>query len=169
MSTTERQRQELLDRLTPLVHELGFDVDDIVVARIGRRIQVRLTVDGDQGVGVDDIAQVSRAVDEALDAHDPFSDPYVLEVSSPGVDRPLTTAKHWQRNVGRLVRAEHGGKPLTGRIMAVGADHVVLALSDSAVGAAPVRFGLAELGPGHVQVEFNRSADAFESLSGQEG
>lgn len=153
MSTTERQRQELLERLTPLVADLGFDVDDIVVTRIGRRIQVRVTVDSDDGIGVDDIARVSRTLDEALDEHDPFVMPFVLEVSSPGVDRPLTDAKHWRRNVGRLVRVDHAGAPVTGRIVSADAHHVVLA-----VDGASVALPTTELGGGRVQVEFNRPA-----------
>lgn len=154
MSTIERQRSELIDRLTPLIAEAGFDVDDIAVTRVGRRILVRVTIDADGGVGVDDIARVSRILDEALEAADPFADPFVLEVSSPGVDRPLTTAKHWQRNVGRLVRVEVGGTPVVGRIIVVGASVVVLAVDGS-----PAEFPMSALGAGKVQVEFNRPVE----------
>lgn len=154
MSTIERQRSELIDRLTSLVAESGFDVDDIAVTRVGRRILIRVTIDADGGIGVDDVARVSRILDEALDAADPFADPFVLEVSSPGVDRPLTTAKHWQRNVGRLVRVELGGKFVVGRIAAADATTVVLDVDGS-----PVEFPLSALGAGKVQVEFNRSAE----------
>ena len=70
----------------------------------GRRSLIRVTVDGDDGIDLDGIATVSRAVSEALDAAEPsgaaFSGPYVLEVSSPGVDRPLTEPRHWRRGAG---------------------------------------------------------------------
>lgn len=154
MSTIERQRSELIDRLTPLVAEAGFDVDDIAVTRVGRRILVRVTIDADGGIGVDDIARISRILDEALDAADPFADPFVLEVSSPGVDRPLTTVKHWQRNVGRLVRVEVGGTFVVGRITAVDATTVVLDVDGS-----PAEFPVSALGAGKVQVEFNRPVE----------
>ncbi len=155
MSTIEEQRSHLVDRLTPLVVESGFDVDDIVVTRVGRRILVRVTIDAEGGIGVDDIARVSRVLDEALDAADPFADPFVLEVSSPGVDRPLTTATHWKRNVARLVRVEVAGKPVTGRIVSVDATTVVLDVDGSRQELA-----LSALGPGKVQIEFNRPGEA---------
>ena len=155
MSTIEQQRSQLVDRLTPLVVEAGFDVDDIVVTRVGRRILVRVTIDAEGGIGVDDIARVSRVLDEALDAADPFADPFVLEVSSPGVDRPLTTATHWKRNVDRLVRVDVAGKPVTGRIVSADATTVVLDVDRSRQELA-----LSALGPGKVQIEFNRPGEA---------
>lgn len=155
MSAIEQQRSQLVDRLTPLVVECGFDVDDIVVTRVGRRFLVRVTIDAEGGIGVDDIARVSRVLDEALDAADPFADPFVLEVSSPGVDRPLTTATHWQRNVARLVRVDVAGKPVTGRITSADAGTVVLDVDGSRQ-----EFALSALGAGKVQVEFNRPGEA---------
>lgn len=164
MSTVEQQRSHLVDRLTPLVVGAGFDVDDIVVTRVGRRILVRVTIDAEGGIGVDDIARVSRVLDDALDAADPFADPFVLEVSSPGVDRPLTTARHWQRNVARLVRVEVAGKPVTGRIVSADATSLVLD-----VDGTRREFSLSALGAGKVQVEFNRpgEADADEPTMAQ--
>jgi ribosome maturation factor RimP len=151
MATIDGQRQELIDRLTPMVAGLGFDVDDLSVNRVGRRMHVRVTIDSDDGVGVDDIARVSRTLDEALDAHDPFASPFVLEVSSPGVDRPLTTVKHWQRNVGRLVRVDVNGTALTGRVVSADGRSVSLDVDGSVTAHA-----WAALGPGRVQIEFNR-------------
>ncbi len=113
-----------------------------------------MIVDGDDGVDLDAVADVSRAVSEALDADagDGFAGPYVLEVSSPGVDRPLTEPRHWRRAAGRLVTAPVDGLPITGRVLSADGDGV--AFDDrrrDASRAAGVRWV-----PGKVQVEFNR-------------
>jgi len=108
-------------------------------------------VDSDQGVSLDDAATISRQLSAALDTVAVMGDfPYTLEVSSPGVDRPLTDPRHWRRAVGRLVQvtaAEAG--PLTGRIVAADSDGVTLDVE-----GARRRFGYAALGAGAVQVEF---------------
>ncbi|MCU1592255.1 MAG: hypothetical protein JWP11_3511, partial [Frankiales bacterium] len=94
--------------LAPLVETTGADLEDVDVSKAGRRSVVRVVVDRDGGVSMDDVADVSRAVSDALDALDEaepgmLGPSYVLEVTSPGVDRPLTLPRHWRRNVGRLV------------------------------------------------------------------
>lgn len=139
--------------LEPVVAGTGHDLEELDVAPAGRRRVVRLVVDRDGGVTLDDIADVSRAVSEALDdidAREPalLGGAYVLEVSSPGVDRPLTRPRHWRRNVGRLVRASlTDGTVTTGRISAADEDGVVL---DNR------RLALADVVRGQVQVEFSR-------------
>jgi len=152
-------RERLYAIVTPIVTDLGYDLEELHVSRAGRRHVVRVTVDGDDGVGLDAIAAVARRVSGGLDdaeRRDGELAPgeYTLEVSSPGVDRPLVTPRHWRRNVGRLVRTRVGGSSLTGRIARVDAQAVTL---DTDRG--PVVVGLAELGPGRVQVEFSRLAE----------
>jgi ribosome maturation factor RimP len=86
----------------------------------GRRRLVRIVVDGDGGVGLDDIARLSETASGLLDESDVMgTSPYVLEVTSPGVDRPLTEPRHWRRAVGRLVVAPltEGGQ-VEGRVVA---------------------------------------------------
>jgi ribosome maturation factor RimP len=96
----------------PVVHALGMDLESVKVTSVGRRRLLRLVVDSDGGVSLDDAALASRELSAKLDASDVMGDmPYTLEVSSPGVDRPLTQPRHWQRAVGRLVRVP---LPLTG-------------------------------------------------------
>lgn len=104
--------------LTPVVRSARLELEDVEVRAAGRRRVVRVLVDGERGVSLDEIAEVSRSVSDALDATDALGEqPYTLEVSSPGVDRPLTLPRHWRRNVGRLVAVTpHNGPPLTGRI-----------------------------------------------------
>lgn len=166
MPATDRQgasrvEAELRDRLTPLVSSLGFDLEDVRVTRVGRRNLVKIVVDNDHGLELDDVADVSRAVDAELDGNDPFSGPFVLEVSSPGVDRPLTEPRHWRRNIGRLVQVESGGRPLTARIAETDDAGVTFD-----AGASHPKVPFAELGPGHVQIEFNRPASAGHDSQG---
>ncbi|MGH3801917.1 MAG: ribosome maturation factor RimP, partial [Pseudonocardiaceae bacterium] len=83
----------------------GFELEGLDEVRAGQRWLVRVIIDSDAGVGLDDIAAVSRAVSQALDDRDDLlAGPYTLEVTSPGVDRPLTRPRHWRRNRLRLVR-----------------------------------------------------------------
>lgn len=96
-------------RLATLVDEcvsaLGFDVEAIELTPAGNKRVLRIALDRDGGVGIDHITDATRALSEALDASDVMgSQPYTLEVTSRGVDRPLTEPRHWRRNAGRLVR-----------------------------------------------------------------
>ncbi len=101
-------RADLLDLLAPVVAAAGYDLEDVTVTAAGRRSLVRVIVDADEGVDLDGVADVSRAVSNALDDGDAFAGPFVLEVSSPGVDRPLTEPRHWRRARGRLVTVAGG-------------------------------------------------------------
>src|SRR6059058_4887589 len=97
-------RQRVRDVLEPVVAGAGYDLEDVTVTAAGRRSVVRVVVDRDGGVDLDAVADISRVLSEALDADDVMGEaPYVLEVSSPGVDRPLTQPRHWRRAAGRLV------------------------------------------------------------------
>src|SRR5262250_1987602 len=90
--------------LEPVITAAGMDLESVRVSPAGRRRLLRLVVDADGGVGLDEIAEVSREVSARLDASGAMGDiPYTLEVSSPGVDRPLTEPRHWRRARGRLV------------------------------------------------------------------
>jgi ribosome maturation factor RimP len=144
--------------LEPVVTGAGYDLEDVTVTAAGRRSVVRVVVDRDGGVDLDAVAEISRLVSDTLDARPVTGDvPYTLEVSSPGVDRPLTEPRHWRRAAGRLVQVTAAGAgTVTGRVVA--ADDTTVTL---AVDGVERTFPLADLGPGHVQVEFSR-ADAGE-------
>ena len=114
-------------------------------------------VDSDRGVSLDDASTVSRELSAALDTVAVMGDfPYTLEVSSPGVDRPLTDRRHWRRAVGRLVQVivtdSTGSRSVSGRIVAADADGVTLDVDGDP--NARRRFPYAVLGPGAIQVEF---------------
>ncbi|NYD45892.1 ribosome maturation factor RimP [Actinomadura luteofluorescens] len=106
--------------LAPAVAEAGYDLEEVDVRPAGRRRLVRVVVDADGGIGLDDIARLSETTSELLDGSDLMgTSPYVLEVTSPGVDRPLTEPRHWRRAVGRLIVAPltEGGQ-IEGRVVA---------------------------------------------------
>lgn len=135
----------------------GYDLEELSVTRVGRRLLVRITVDGDKGVTLDAVAELSRLISDGLDAADQElgSEPYTLEVSSPGVDRPLTTARHWRRAIGRLVKVSAG----TGRVVTATDETVTLDFD-----GVERELSIAELGQGKIQVEFNRVEEAFDDL-----
>lgn len=153
-------RARLLQLLAPAVAAEGADLEDVTVSAAGRRSIVRVLVDRDGGITLDDVAAVSRVVSDLLDVaetEDPelLGGAYVLEVSSPGVDRPLTLARHWRRNTGRLVTAALAdGSTVTGRVVEADDSEVVLD-----VDGAHRRLGLASVTSGAVQVEFNRTTE----------
>ncbi|MFJ6197198.1 ribosome maturation factor RimP [Micromonospora sp. NPDC092111] len=171
------RRARLRDVIEPVITGAGYDLEDLSVSRAGRRHVVRVIVDADGGINLDAVADVSRAVSAALDAAeesggDIVAGEYQLEVSSPGVDRPLTLPRHWRRNVGRLVKVtarvadlpeQRGEQPagdrqVTGRVAAADDERVVLE-----TGSGRVEHSYAELGPGRVQVEFNRLDEIDEA------
>ena len=146
----------LTQELAPAVEAAGHDLEQLDVVPAGRRRVVRVLVDRDGGTTLDDVAEVSRVLSEALDALDArepglLGSSYVLEVSSPGVDRPLTQPRHWRRNVGRLVHAVLAdGSSHTGRLVAADEQGVLL---------GERRLALADVVRGQVQVEFNRPGE----------
>jgi ribosome maturation factor RimP len=141
---------------------MNMDLEGIRVAVAGRRRVLRVIIDADGGVSLDDIALASRELSVRLDRATEMGDqPYTLEVSSPGVDRPLTLPRHWRRNVGRLVvaaGAESGqvgrGERIEGRITGVSESGVILERD-----GATREYSYADLGPGRVQVEFGHLDD----------
>ncbi len=138
----------------PVVAAAGMDLESVRVTAAGRRRLLRVVVDSDRGVSLDDAAAVSRELSGALDAVEVMGDfPYALEVSSPGVDRPLTDRRHWRRAVGRLVRvAVADSGPLVGRIVSADDDGVTLDIEGDP--ETRRRFAYGVLGAGAVQVEF---------------
>lgn len=158
MTARSPQRQRLQDLLAPVVTATGYELVDVSVSAAGRRSLVRVTVDGDAGIDLDAVADVSRVVSEALDDNDgAFAGPFVLEVSSPGVDRPLTEPRLWRRALGRLVSVTLGdnGEPSVGRVRELDQDGVTLEIDGTTS-----HYPWGQVGTGRVQVEFNRPGSA---------
>src|SRR5690242_1096403 len=161
-------RTRLRTLVEPVVSAAGLELEDLGVSRAGRRHVVRVTVDGDAGVGHDELTDVSHRLSAALDEAEATGgdlplDSYTLEVTSPGVDRPLTQPRHWRRNIGRLVTARVEQRTITARIASVTDAGVIFADSGP---AGPVPFD--QLGPGRVQVEFTRLAEMSDDDFGVE-
>jgi ribosome maturation factor RimP len=149
-------RARLRAVIGPVVESAGYDLEDLTVSRAGRRHLLRIMVDGDGGVSLDEVADLSRDISAALDRAEESggeftAGEYVLEVGSPGVDRPLTLPRHWRRNIGRLVAVRADDRQLTGRITAADEQRVTVD-----VDGLEQHFGYGVLGPGRVQIEFGR-------------
>jgi ribosome maturation factor RimP len=166
-SPAAKIRARLLELLTPVVNAANYDLEDISVTAAGRRNLIRIIVDADGGVDLDAVAALSRAMSEALDsdatAGPDFAEPYVLEVSSPGVDRPLTENRHWRRALGRLVEVTVDGQPLVGRIVSTDGSGVTFEVAGVKGRPSKTRVvAWGALGRGKVQVEFNRKSASGE-------
>ncbi|MFJ4900768.1 ribosome maturation factor RimP [Streptomyces sp. NPDC088727] len=157
MSTTQSER--LRGLVEPLVSAEQLDLEEIEVSRAGRRRVLRIIVDSEEGVELDTCADLSRAISEKLDETDAMGEEeYVLEVSSPGADRPLTEHRHYVRNTGRLARLTltEGGE-LVARILAVDEEGLDLEVP-GVKGRKPTsrRISFDEIAKARVELEFNR-------------
>lgn len=169
MSAADQVRESL----EPVIAPLGLVIEDVTVSPAGKRRVVRVLVDTDLGdldpadatsivepLSLDQVAEATHAVSAALDASAALGDaPYVLEVSSPGVGRPVGTYTQFRRNVGRLVHLDlRDGNPVVGRLVQVAG--AILLLDVPATKKTPQRLVSVNLGDvrrGTVEVEFNRA------------
>ncbi|MFF5334857.1 ribosome maturation factor RimP [Streptomyces sp. NPDC013181] len=157
MSTTQSER--LRGLVEPLVSAEQLELEEIDLSRAGRRRVLRIVVDSDEGVELDTCAELSRAISAKLDETDAMGeDEYVLEVSSPGADRPLTEHRHYVRATGRLARLtlREGGE-LVARVLAVDEDGLDLEVP-GVKGRKPTarRIAFDEIVRARVELEFNR-------------
>lgn len=152
-ATRDRIEAELVDPLSAL----GLDVEAVEVTPAGKRRVLRVAVDKDGGVTLDDVADATREVSRVLDDSDVMGEmPYTLEVTSRGVDRPLTLPRHWRRNADRLVKVTLvDGTSVTGRIGDSDEEHVRLD-----VDGQDREVAYDEVAKALVQVEFNRRTPA---------
>ena len=147
-ATRSRIEAELTDPLSAL----GLDVEAVELTPAGKRRVLRVAVDKDGGVTLDDVTEATRAVSDVLDDSDVMGEmPFLLEVTSRGVDRPLTLPRHWRRNHDRLVRVTLAdGEPVTGRVDAR------RRLGDARVDGTTRALAYADIAKALVQIEFNR-------------
>jgi ribosome maturation factor RimP len=156
---------QLASLLRPVVTAAGLDLENVRITAVGRRRLLKVVVDGDGGVTLDAITEVSRALSAELDANGAMGEaPYTLEVSSPGAERPLTEPRHWRRAAGRRVRVPLAGRTrggdtpkgpaaVEGRVLTASETGVVLD-----VAGQRREFSYAELGPGKILLEFGHAA-----------
>jgi ribosome maturation factor RimP len=168
------QREPGSSGLEPVVADAvattGFDLEQLEVIRAGKRRLVKVVIDAtdaEDELDLDRVAEVSRAVSAALDANDAAlgGGPYTLEVTSPGLDRPLTKPRHWRRAKLRLVKVKQAdGTRFTGRVGRADEDGVELLVED-----AVRRVTYAEVAHAVVEVEFkDPPAEDIELLEGRE-
>ena len=159
MSTAKQDavRDRIEAELTDPLRALDLDIEAIEITPAGKRRIVRIAVDKDGGVTLDDVADATRAVSAVLDESDALGEmPYTLEVTSRGVDRPLTLPRHWRRNQDRLVKVTLADdSSVTGRITA--SDDAGVTLD---VDGAPHQLSYPEINRALVQVEFSRKGRA---------
>ena len=143
---------ELTVLLEPVVSAFSFDLDDIEISKSGGQRILDVTIDGDSGVNLDEVAEVSRAISEFLDNSDAMgNEPYVLEVGTRGVTKPLTKSVHWSRNVGRLVNVAGDAINAIGRIVEFNDPNVTLDIKGK-----PRVISIKEISRAHIEVEFKK-------------
>jgi ribosome maturation factor RimP len=157
MSTTQSER--LRGLLEPLVSAKALDLEEIEVSRAGKRRVLRIVVDSDEGVDLDQCAELSRSLSERLDETDAMGDDeYELQVSSPGAERPLTERRHFVRAVGRLAKLQlHEDGELVARILSVDDEGLDLEVP-GVKGRRPTqrRVAFAQVAKARVEIEFSR-------------
>ncbi len=151
-ATRDRIEAELVDPLSVM----GLDVEAVEITPAGKRRVLRVAIDKDGGVTLDDVADATREVSRVLDESDVMGEmPYTLEVTSRGVDRPLTLPRHWRRNEDRLVKATLAdGSTLTGRILGSSEESATLDVEGTRHEVA-----YSDVAKALVQIEFNRKSD----------
>jgi ribosome maturation factor RimP len=153
VSSLSPDSSRITDALRDPLSVLGLDLEAVELTPAGKRRVLRVAVDKDGGVTLDDIAEATRAVSEELDDDDLMGEQaYTLEVTSRGVDRPLIEPRHWRRNHDRLVRASlRDGSQVTGRVGETDGSGVTLDVSGT-----PRRLEYDDVAKALVQIEFNR-------------
>jgi ribosome maturation factor RimP len=144
----------------------GYEIEDVVIDTRARPPRISVIADGDTALDLDTIAALSRSASGLLDGLDSIRDRYMLEISSPGVDRPLTSAKHFRRARGRKIElALSDGSQLTGRVGETRVDTIALVVREGREWAVR-QIPLVEIVKAVVQVEFSQPAQAEMELAG---
>ena len=145
--------------LTPVVIEAGFFLEEVTLTSAGNRRLVTCVVDGEKSLNMDDVTSISREISNLLEEA-PFmgETAFTLEVTSPGVDRPLTLPRHWRKNATRLVRVTlTNGEVITGRITTSDENVVTLVIEAKVLQEVSVAF--VDVKKAIVEIEFNRKGD----------
>ena len=144
-------REQIMQILEPIASNMGLDLEDVEIKSAGKHSIVQVSIDKDGGINLDEVAQISNQISEALDAKDVLGEkPYTLEVGSPGIDRALTLPRHWRRNNGRLVKINFGSNSEIGRIIESDEEKVSLEVKGK---TRSINFD--KIDKAFIQVEFN--------------
>jgi ribosome maturation factor RimP len=153
-------KDQISELVTPAVSDLGFYLEDVHIATPGSHRIVTCIVDGDASLNLDQVTSVSRVISELLDEAAFMGEtPFTLEVTSPGVDRPLTRPRHFAKNVDRLLKViKLDGSEITGRILS-NTDHDVTLTISVKKETTEQTVPLADIKRAVVEIEFNRKDD----------
>ena len=155
--------QAITDLISPAVSEAGFFLEEVQIASPGSHRIVTCVVDGETPLNLDQVTVASRAISELLDTAEFMGDtPFTLEVTSPGVDRPLTQPRHWTKNLTRLIKVTLGdGTITTGRLTEFSDTHATLVenikgrIKEHTIAFADIKRAV-------VEIEFNRKESIDE-------
>jgi len=153
-------KDQISELVTPAVSDLGFYLEDVHVATPGSHRIVTCIVDGDTSLNLDQVTTVSRVISELLDEAAFMGEtPFTLEVTSPGVDRPLTQPRHFAKNVDRLLKIiKLDGSDVTGRILSNTDTDVTLTVTVKKE-TVEQTVSLTDIKRAVVEIEFNRKDD----------
>jgi ribosome maturation factor RimP len=112
------KKEDISAAITPALEALGFYLEDVTITSAGRRSMLTVIVDGDTHLSLDQVTSATKAIGEIVESVQSLGEtPFTLEVTSPGLDRPLTKVRHWQKNINRLVKVVLlDGSEIKGRI-----------------------------------------------------
>lgn len=152
--------QSITELLKSAVENAGFFLEEVLVSNPGNHRIVTCVVDGTQPLNLDEVTVVSRLISELLDESNLIGDDaFTLEVTSPGVDRPLTQRRHWEKNVSRIISmVMKDGTVLIARLTELGDDDATFV--ENIKGRMKTHtVVLADIKRAHVEVEFNRKGE----------
>ncbi|HJT91418.1 MAG TPA: ribosome maturation factor RimP [Mycobacterium sp.] len=164
-------QKQVIELLDGEFARAGYEIEDVVIDAAARPARITVVADGDEPLDLDSIASLSRSASALLDNVDDTATPYVLEVTSRGLDRPLTTEKHYRRARGRKVELTMSdGTQLTGRLGETDGATVRLVVREGARANFSIReLALGDVAKAVVQVEFSPPNPRELELAGKSG
>ncbi len=150
-------KDQISELLSPALHKAGYFLEDVNLVNPGQHRIVTVIVDGESALNLDQVTVASKLVSELLDEASFMGEtPFTLEVTSPGIDRPLTLPRHFAKNIDRLLKVTKiDGIVVTGRILSNTEDSVTLTVAEKKE-VKEVVVALADIKRATVEIEFNR-------------
>ena len=153
-------KDQISEHITPALHQAGYFLEDVNLVSPGQHRIVTVIVDGESALNLDQVTVASKLVSELLDEASFMGEtPFTLEVTSPGIDRPLTLPRHFAKNNDRLLKVtKNDGTVITGRICANTDGDVTLTVTEKK-DVKEVVISLSDIKRAQVEIEFNRKED----------
>jgi ribosome maturation factor RimP len=150
-------KDQISEHITPALHKAGYFLEDVNLVSPGQHRIVTVIVDGESALNLDQVTVASKLVSELLDEATFMGEtPFTLEVTSPGIDRPLTLPRHFAKNVDRLLKVtKSDGDVVTGRILSNTESDVTLSVTEKK-DIKEVTISLGDIKRAQVEIEFNR-------------